>query len=338
MHRSGRRRGARAQARRAGRIEVAVGRGERAVLEIVDAEADRLLIADRADMAGDLHPVAMGLVDRGGELGRGDVHIGLGRGEAERGPVADHRPRIGGVAQRMELGDRRRRPFEIGRGEIEIGADHPPGLDLALDAEIAIGVHRSRGARGGDAAGEVERREGREHLVGDERAIGRGGAEHMLVHADQAGDDRLAAAVDLARAGGNRHRPVRAQGGDPAMIDEQGLVRPRRRAGAVDQGDMLDRDQRPALAYRIGRRRLRRLRAARQRESREAKSRNGTWRKRIIFSSPRDAMAQSFSTSTPTRCSQLWRSSASAGASGSAKAEWKQLAKSVSPSSRIRRS
>ena len=152
-------------------------------------------------MAGELHAVAVRLVDRGGELGRRDVHIGLGRGEAERGPVAHRRARLGRVAQRMELGMRRRRAFEIGRGEIEIGADQPPRLDLPPDAEIAVGIHRAGGARGGDAAGEIERRGRSEHLVADERAVARGRAEHMLVHADQAGDDRLAAAVDLARAG-----------------------------------------------------------------------------------------------------------------------------------------
>ena len=35
------------------RIEIAVGRNERPMLEIVDAEGDRLLVADRAQMAGD---------------------------------------------------------------------------------------------------------------------------------------------------------------------------------------------------------------------------------------------------------------------------------------------
>jgi hypothetical protein len=77
------------------------------------------------------------------------------------------------------------------------------------------------------------------------------------------GGDRLAAAVYLVGAGGDRHRSVRADRCDPAVIDDQGLVRARCGTGAVDQGDMLDRDQRPALAHRI-RRRPGRLRAARQ--------------------------------------------------------------------------
>ena len=213
-------------------------------------------------MAGDLHIVPMRLVDRGGELGGRDVHIGLGRGEAERGPVADQRARILRVAQRVELGNRRRGPLEIGRREVEIGPDHAPRLDLPPDAEVAIRIRRSTRPRGGDAAGEIELREGDEHLVGDERAVDRRRAEHMFVHPDEPRDHRLAAAVDRARALGQADRAVGADGRDPVMIDEQRLVRARHGAGAVDHGHMLDRDQRPALAHEI--RLLRRLGTARK--------------------------------------------------------------------------
>ena len=78
-------------------------------------------------------------------------------------------PRPGRAAGRA--GKRRRRAFEIGRGEIEIGADQPPRLDLPPDAEIAVGIDRAGGAGGGDSAGEVELGEGDRRLDDRERAV-----------------------------------------------------------------------------------------------------------------------------------------------------------------------
>ena len=40
--------------------------------------------------------------DRGAELGARDVHVGLERRRALVGPVVDHSPRIGGIAQRFD--------------------------------------------------------------------------------------------------------------------------------------------------------------------------------------------------------------------------------------------
>ncbi len=173
--------------------------------------------------------------------------------------MANRRARFGGAAQRIELGEGRRRAFEIGRGEIEIGPDQPACLDLPPDTEIAVRVDRAGGARGGDAAGEIERREGDRRLDDRERAVARGGAVHMLVHADEARNGGAPAPVDPGDAAGKRDRPVRPDRGDAATLDEDRLVRPGRGAGAVDDEDMLDRDQRGAHAHEIGLRpRLRR--------------------------------------------------------------------------------
>lgn len=83
------------------------------------------------------------------------------------------------------------------------------------------------------------------------------------MHVDEAGNGGAARAVDFLGAGGQRHGAVRADRRDPAVIDQDRLVRPRRCAGAVDDQDMLDRGQRPAGPYRIGRGGPRRLRRAR---------------------------------------------------------------------------
>ncbi len=77
----------------------------------------------------------------------------------------------------------------------------------------------------------------------------------MLVHADQAGDGGTAGAVDGADPRRERDTAVRAESGDAAVIDQDRLIGARWSAGAVDDGDVDDRGQRPALADRIRRRR-----------------------------------------------------------------------------------
>ena len=92
--------------------------GEEAVLEIVDAEAGRFRVGDRAEMAGDLDAAAMRFVDRGGELAARDLHVGLERRRAFVGPVLHLPARVLGPLQRAHL-DERVRAVQVRRGRVD---------------------------------------------------------------------------------------------------------------------------------------------------------------------------------------------------------------------------
>ena len=98
------------------------------------------------------------------------------------------------------------RAFDVGAGDVEARAGHGARVDLPLDGEIGERRDAAGGARGGYAGGEVEAREA-VGLRDEEALVARGeaddgarGPEQVLVHADEAGDDGLAAQVEDARA------------------------------------------------------------------------------------------------------------------------------------------
>ena len=64
----------------------------------------------------------------------------------------------------------------------------------------------------------------------------------MFVHADHAGDYGMIRQVHAARAFGNRRAGRAADGGDLAMIDDDGLILGGRRAGPIDHPDVNQRD------------------------------------------------------------------------------------------------
>ncbi len=121
---------------------------------------------------------------------------------------------------------------------------HAAGIDELLHVEVGVGLQAAGGARGGDAAGQIEARKA-EGLLGVHGNAAARGIEEMLVHADQSGDDGGAAEVEKLRAG--RTAWSAAHGGDFAMVDDDGLVLDRRRAGAIDDAHVLqcDNTERP---------------------------------------------------------------------------------------------
>ena len=103
----------RAVIRRAVRDVVAVG--EQAVLEVVDAERDRLAERDRAEVAGELQPALVRGLDRGAERFAADVGVGLEPGHAFVGPVVDDPPRFLGRCRSAPSSPRRRARSDTGR-------------------------------------------------------------------------------------------------------------------------------------------------------------------------------------------------------------------------------
>jgi hypothetical protein len=97
--------------------------------------------------------------------------------------------------------------------------------------EIGIRLERAGGADRGHAAREVEARDADvDFVVAGERAcdvsafaVGRG-IEHVVVHADEPGEDGAAGKIDRLCAGRDLHRAVRADGADFGIGDDDGLV------------------------------------------------------------------------------------------------------------------
>ena len=99
------------------------------------------------------------------------------------------------------------------------------------------------------AVGEVQPRRAEGHLRDDDRLVEMARRidvrplqiEQMVVHPDDARQRRLAAPVDHPVTRRDR-RAVRLHGGNPRAVQQQRLVLDRRRAGAVDDPQMRDRD------------------------------------------------------------------------------------------------
>ena len=106
------------------------------------------------------------------------------------------------------------------------------GVDLALEVEVGVGLDGAGGAQGGDARAEVEVRRGEGHLRDHQRRLGvAGGVEvgagdvvHVVVHADEAGEDGAAGEVEWMASCGKWPVEGAADAGDLAVCDGDGLV------------------------------------------------------------------------------------------------------------------
>ena len=93
-----------------------------------------------------------------------------------------------------------------------------------------------------------------ERLVVAHRGVGRLrvaelAADDVRVRVDESGQERRVAEVDDARAGGNRHRALLADGDDLVVGDDDDAVVNRRGAGAVDHSSGAKRDGAGALGF-----------------------------------------------------------------------------------------
>src|SRR5271170_291371 len=221
---------------------------EEAVLEVVDADLGGLGVGDGAEVAGDFDVVCVRGVDCGFELGAGDVHVGLVAGDALRGPVVDECAGVVGAGEVVHLDEGAVGAFEVGSGDVHVRAGEMTGVDLGAHVEVEVGLDGAGGAHGGDAGGEVHARSGEGHLGDDEGWLGGAvgglvGARdvvEVVVHADEAGDDGVAAEVDDCGAGGGGG--FFGDAGDLAVLDEDGLVFEGGGARAVDDAGVGEED------------------------------------------------------------------------------------------------
>ena len=228
---------------------------EEAVLEVVDAELGGLGVGDGAEVAGELEAVLVGLVDGGLELGAGDVHVGLEGGGSLGGPEVDGGAGVFGIAELVHLDEGGAGALEVGRGDVHVGAGEFAGVDLLLEVEVGVGLYRAGGAEGGDAGAEVEVGGGEGELGDDEGrlgvafgvGVGTGDAVHVVVHADDAGDDGAAGEIEDGGSVGVIGCDGSCAGfdlNDLAVADDKSLVFKGGCAGAVDDADVFQEDER----------------------------------------------------------------------------------------------
>ena len=133
-------------------------------------------------------------------------------------------------------------------------------VDGAAEVEVEVGLDGAGGAEGGDAGGEVEARRGEGHLGDDDGRLGGAGdvevgareVVHVVVHADEAGEDGVAGEVEVqggravgAGPGGHvafvgLHVIGRKDRGDFAVGEDDGGVFEGSGSGAVDDADVVE--------------------------------------------------------------------------------------------------
>ena len=228
------------------------------MLEVVNAEVGSFAKGDGAEMRSDFKLASVRSIDRGLQFLARDVHVALeGRGALVR-PELDGRARVGGVLDLVHLRRERAHAFEIRAGDVHLGAKHLSGIDQLLRLDVGIGFHRSGCADRGHAAGEIELGEAAA-VFGIERHVGAGGRViHMVMHADNAGERRIARKVDTLGVVGDVDAGRRADRDDLARVNDDRLIFDGGRAVAIDHTDVFKREVRLGMSdVRLERGRLR---------------------------------------------------------------------------------
>jgi hypothetical protein len=196
--------------------------------------------------------VRMRLLDCCAEFTARDVHVGLERGHAFGGPVIDEALRVVRVSEFLHLGEFGVRTLEVRCAGVKCRAGHKAGVDALLQLQIRVRFDAAGGAHGGDSGGEVEAGRGVGNLCEEnarfidlsaaELQRGRSGVVEVIVHADEAGDDGVAGAVEDLRPRWWLRRGSGADGLDIAIDDDEGLVLFGCGAGAVDDADVVENE------------------------------------------------------------------------------------------------
>ena len=82
--------------------------------------------------------------------------------------------------------------LDIGPGGMNLRPGHFSGVNVVFDFEIGVRLERARGTDCGYSCGKIEARKAVRHLAIDPIAHG---IKHVVMHADQAGDDGVAVEV-----------------------------------------------------------------------------------------------------------------------------------------------
>ena len=134
------------------------------VLQVVDADLDRLRISDRAEMARNFETALVCLADGSAQFVTRDVRVCLERRHAAIRPKGDSLP---GILGAQELGhlETTAGPIEIRARDIEMRTGQKPRVDGALELEVRVRLRAARGPHGRDAIREIQVRRREGHLL-----------------------------------------------------------------------------------------------------------------------------------------------------------------------------
>jgi len=197
------------------------------------------------------------------ELLARDMGVGLERGDAAVRPIGDGFAGILRSGEFLHLQIRAAGAIEEWASDIEMRSRNRSAVDRALELQVRIGICAANGAHGRHAVRQIEawRREG--HLEKKTRSlelpvglqIGSHQREQVIVHADNARDNRITAEVEhgdavtrtLIRAGGDR--------GDLSTLEVDVLVSSRPGSRPINNADVFQDHSLLSDAYIVAHRR-----------------------------------------------------------------------------------
>ena len=195
------------------------------------------------------HAVRVRGFDRRAQFFRRDVLVGLERRHALRNPEFHRAARIFGIGELMHLEGEGSRAFQVRPGDVNLGAGHLPVIRVAFELEIRIRLDASRGSNRSHASRQIQPRKTCGMLGVKRRRPARRRVIHVVVHADQARNDRTPGKINDLRTFGNLCAGAVAKRSDLSLANHERLVGSRGRARAVDDAHMRQRNERRVFLY-----------------------------------------------------------------------------------------
>src|SRR5262245_22034503 len=159
------------------------------MLQVVDSQVGRLAEADRAQVARDLDSPFVGGLNGSAQLGAGNEVVGLKRGHSAVGPELHRLARLVRTGELIKLHREGAFAFQIRTGDVHLRAGNLAAINRLFEFEIGVRLDAAAGSNRGNSAREVKAGKAVAHLV-EQAAAGR--VEHVVVHANQAGNRRVA--------------------------------------------------------------------------------------------------------------------------------------------------
>src|SRR6266481_9421217 len=135
----------------------------------------------------------MGCGDGGRKFRRRDEHVRLEIVHALIEPEVDGLSCVIRAGELLQLQGPTASAFKIGSGNVDLRARRFAPVNLLLKLQIGVRLERTGGADGRNAASKVQTWKAERHLAEDAVAHG---IKHMVVHADETGDDTVAMQIE----------------------------------------------------------------------------------------------------------------------------------------------
>src|ERR1700675_1351453 len=134
----------------------------------------------------------MGCGDGGRKFRGGDEHVRLEIVHALIEPKVDGLSCVVRAGELVQLQSPSASAFKIGSGDVDLRARGFALVNLLLEFKIGVRLERTGGADGRHATSQVETWKADRHLAED--AVTHG-IKHMVMHADETGDDTVAVQI-----------------------------------------------------------------------------------------------------------------------------------------------